>query len=306
MTIGGNAQFNGAYANVAGKLNVLGDLQVSGNLTYTGISSADVVPATNDTYSLGNTSYRWAVLWVTNANVTQSAIFGNTITVGGSSVVNSSGAYVTNINAASHTVGTSTIANSTGVYTGIVNATSLNIGTSFTANSTGINTASIDVLTDIFIGSATANLVANSSTIKISNSTVNLSITTPNSAAIASGQYYLNANGQWGIIAPATTNASITTTGTTTQEIDAYSMVSYPAAEYIVSVVDNVANNRYMSKILTTHDRATGYMTEFATITTNTNVGTFSFVAPNVSHVALRFTPVSSNTTVKYVRTIVG
>jgi hypothetical protein len=241
---------------MAGKLNVLGNLQVSGNLTYTGISSADVVPATNDTYTLGNTSNKWALLWVTNANVTQSAIFGNTISVGGSSVVNSSGAYVTTINAASHTVGTSTIANSTGVYTGVINATSLNIGTSFTANSSGINTASIDVLTDIFIGTATANLVANSSTIKISNSTVNLSITTPNSAAIASGQYF--------------------------------------------------ANNRYMSKILTTHDRGAGYMTEFATITTNTNVGTFSFSAPNVSHVSLKFTPVSSNTTVKYVRTIVG
>lgn len=306
ITVGGNAQFNGTYANVQGSLKVGGDLIVSGNLTYTGISSADIVPAANDTYSVGNSTYKWATLWVTNANVTQSAIFGNTISVGGASVVNSTGAFVGTANAASFTVGSSTIANSTGVYTGVINATSLNIGTSFTANSSGINTASIDVLSDIFIGTATANLIANSSTIKISNSTVNLSITTPNSAAIASGQYFLNANGGWSIIAPATTNASITTTGTTTQEIDAYSMVSYPAAEYIVSVVDNVANNRYMSKILTTHDRGAGYMTEFATITTNTNVGTFSFVAPNVSHVALRFTPVSSNTTVKFVRTIVG
>jgi len=83
-------------------------------------------------------------------------------------------------------------------------------------------------------------------------------------------------------------------------------MVAFPAAEYIISVVDNVANNRYMSKILTTHDRATGYLTEFATITTNTNVGTFSILAPNVSHVSLRFTPVSTSTTVKYVRTIVS
>jgi hypothetical protein len=46
------------------------------------------------------------------------------------------------VNAASLTVGTSTIANTTGVYTGIVNAATHSVGTAFTANATVVNAVS--------------------------------------------------------------------------------------------------------------------------------------------------------------------
>jgi hypothetical protein len=74
---------------------------------------------------------------------------GSSITVGSSLVGNNTGFYHTGIiNAASHTVGTSTIANSTGVYTDVVNGSSITVGSSFQANSTGVTANSLTVSTN--------------------------------------------------------------------------------------------------------------------------------------------------------------
>lgn len=301
LTYNTNTQFDGVYANVGGDLYVQGDLIITGNLTYTGVSTADMLPAETELYDLGKFDLKWRSLWVVSANISQNVTIGGNVAISQNTTMSrflSVGNSLTVANTL--TVGGTATVNSTGINTLRVNATSYNIGTSFTANSSGVNTAYLSVQT----GSNGTYLDAHS--ITISNATTSIVLDIPSDAAIANGQYYLNANGSWSIVSTGlTTNGAYTTSGTLTHEIDSYNMVSYPAAEYIISVVDNVANNRYMSKILTTHDRGTGYMTEFASITTNTNVGTFSFVAPNVSHVALRFTPVSTATTVKFVRTIV-
>jgi len=146
----------------------------------------------------------------------------------------------------------------------------------------------------------TGNFTANA--IIIGNSSVNTTISTANSVQQSNGQYFLNANGNWSLLSASVYTDNTVTTGTSAQIIDYYDFTQYGAVEYLVNVIDNSANNRLTTKILTTHDYSTVWISEYATITTNTsNMGTFSANA-NSTHVKLNFTPTSSNTTVNYIR----
>jgi len=148
--------------------------------------------------------------------------------------------------------------------------------------------------------SITGNFNAN--TFTVGNSSVNTSIRTANSTQQSNGQYFLNANGSWTLISGPIYVSNTPTVGTTSQVIDFYDITVYDSVEYIVSVIDNNANNKMTTKILTTHDSTIVYSLEYATITTNTvNMGSFSANA-NATHVKLNFTPVSTNTTVKFLR----
>lgn len=179
----------------------------------------------------------------------------------------------------------------------------------FTSNNLISNTITVNTgiyNTNILVGNSTVNTTITSTSVNISNSTANISLTIPSNTQIANGQYYYNANGSWSLITSQyipLSNNSINTTGTSTQVIDSYQMNSYSTAEYLINVKDNVANNYYTSKILTSHNTANAFSTEYATITTNTYMGVFTS-STNTSHVLLNFTPVSSNTTVKFIRTI--
>jgi len=152
-------------------------------------------------------------------------------------------------------------------------------------------------------GNASITGKFNANTFNVGNSTVNTTFGTANSYQQSNGQYFLNANGSWTLIGAPVYTANTLTTGTTPQLIDYYDMSIYTAVEYMVSVIDNSANNRLATKILTTHDGVSiVYFTEFGTIATNTaNMGTFVANA-NATHVKLNFTPVSANTTVKFIR----
>ena len=156
-------------------------------------------------------------------------------------------------------------------------------------------------------GAFSATYFIANSYVKIANTTSNVSIVVPSTTAVSNGQYYLNANGSWAPVVVGyspVTNSQVVTTGLSSQVIDSYAMASYTAAEYLINVTDNSANNKYASKVLTTHDGVSGYITEFAAITSNSVVGTFSADA-NTTHVRLNFTPALANTTVKFARTIV-
>lgn len=142
----------------------------------------------------------------------------------------------------------------------------------------------------------TANvLIAN--TVRVSNSTSNIVISVPNTAVISDGNYYLNANGNWSQVKPAITSSFVNTTGTSTQEIDNYSMSLLGAAEYFIRVKDNNANGYHALKVLTFHDGVNAFSTEYATMVSNATLGTFE-VSTNTTHVILNMTPVSSNTAV--------
>ena len=156
-------------------------------------------------------------------------------------------------------------------------------------------------------GAISATYLIANAYVSIANATSNISIIVPSTSAVSNGQYYLNANGSWSAVVSGynpTSNGQVITTGLTSQVIDSYAIASYMSAEYLVSVNDNAANNKYSSKMLTMHDSVSGYVTEFAAITSNSVVGTFS-ADSNTTHVRLNFTPALANTTVKFVRTIV-
>jgi hypothetical protein len=159
---------------------------------------------------------------------------------------------------------------------------------------------------NLYIGNTTVNTVINSTSMNISNSTTSLLLTLPTSAQKSDGQYYLNANGAWVFLTSSLLYSnSYTVNSISTQTVDYYSMSSYKGAKYIVSAVDNNANNRYFAELLTTHDTNSGYITEYGMITTNSNIGTFSASA-NASSVLLQFTSASStNVTIKFARTII-
>ena len=73
----------------------------------------------------------------------------------------------------------------------------------------------------------------------------------------------------------------------------------------MVSCIDNNANNRYFTQLLTTHDTNSGYITEWGMITTNSVIGTFS-ASSNTTSVLLQFTATTSaNVTITFSRTIV-
>jgi hypothetical protein len=160
-----------------------------------------------------------------------------------------------------------------------------------------LNTSSISV------GNSTVNAQISSATVTLANSTVSLALVLPTSAQKANGQFYYDSVGAWTLL--PTQSGSFVTTGTLTQNVDSFLMSAYYGAEYLLSVGDNVANNRYVSKVLITHDGTNAYITEYGSITTNTDVGVFE-VAANLTTVSLTFTPVSSNTTVRFSKELIA
>lgn len=155
-------------------------------------------------------------------------------------------------------------------------------------------------------GSFSANvLIAN--TVRVSNSSSNVVISVPNSVMIASGTYYLNANGAWNQVAVPVSNGSFQTTGTGTQIVDSYQTSTTNGAEYFIHIKNNTANGYQASKVLTIHNGSTGsptpeaYSTEYALVTSNGNLGSFTS-SSNGSHVILSVTPAFSNTTISFTR----
>lgn len=146
-------------------------------------------------------------------------------------------------------------------------------------------------------GMFTANTITTSN-LQLTNSTGYpvINVVAPASPALSNTQYFLNANGQWSL--PQIYTVNITTSGTSAQVIDSFLMSTFNSSKYIVSVIDNVSNNFYSSELLIMHDTANPYITEYASLTSNSNVGNFT-ASTNSTSVILSFTPVSTSTTVK-------
>lgn len=197
----------------------------------------------------------------------------------------------------------------TGTFTAnIIITNTFNVNTSIlignaTVNSS-INSSSIAIGSSVLNSSALliGNSTINSTSVSLSNSTSNISITIPTSSQISNGVFYLNANGSWSA-AGGLLSQAVSTTGTSIQNIDSFSTSTYRTAEYLISVKDNVANNYYSSKLIVMHDGGNAYITEYGVVTSNTSVGIFSASIIS-SNVCLQFTPISSNTTVKFAKVI--
>lgn len=149
-------------------------------------------------------------------------------------------------------------------------------------------------------GTFTAN-VFRSSTVIVSNTTSNVTISVPNTEMVSNGTYYLNANGSWNAIVIPVTNSVFQTTGATPQEIDNYVMNDYGGVEFFIRVKNNNANGYQASKVLTFHNGVNAFSTEYGTMISNNTLGTFA-VTSNTTHVILFITPTSSNTNVSISR----
>jgi hypothetical protein len=198
---------------------------------------------------------------------------------------------------------------STAVVTTTANSTSAQtagnaaISGTFFANIHLANTITANSL--MWVGNSTVNAAVNSSSLSIVNSTVTFTVVAPTSTQVSNGQYFLNANGSYAVVSLTTiTPGTATTTGTTQQTVDQWPLATYRAAEYLLNVWDNNANNKYTSKLTLMHDTASAWLTEYSQITTNSAVGVFAATVSG-ANVVLQFTPVSSNATVRFARTII-
>jgi hypothetical protein len=165
-----------------------------------------------------------------------------------------------------------------------------------------MSTIAVTTNSNTAVGNAAITGQFTANAILISNGSTSIALNTPNSAIIASGLYGLSATGAW-VYRPVS-NGIVITTGTSAQNVDSWSLTTYSTAEYVVNVKDNAANGFSATKILVVHDIGNSYITEYGTINSNGSLGTFSSTT-NATHVIVRFTPASVNTTVKYARTLI-
>lgn len=94
----------------------------------------------------------------------------------------------------------------------------------------------------------------------------------------------------------------LTTTGAGTVTLDSFPMATLRSAEYMLQVTDNAANNKQVSKLLVIHDGVNPLFTEYALLTTNTTICTFSATS-NATTLIIQATPTSVNTTIRALRT---
>jgi len=208
------------------------------------------------------------------------------------------------VNTNNITINVATINSNLTVGNSSVNS-SLNATTFKTTNAVFTNITSNTIL----VGNSSVNTYINTSSIGISNSTANLIITIPTAAQIANGQYYLNANGQYNLVSTFVyspiSNSQLTTSGLTTQVLDSFSMTSYKAAEYLLYISDNNNSlNYYTTKFILTHNGAAAFSTEYGSFVIGSSIGVLSS-SSNATSAILNFTPTSSSTFVKFIRTIV-
>ena len=138
-----------------------------------------------------------------------------------------------------------------------------------------------------------ANLTLNTSSLTIQNSSVSFTLSAPTEAQIASGNYFLNANGQYAQVAVTSSNTGnnipnikniVNYVNTTPSIIDSFSSNGVTTVEYVMSAKDNINSNFKSSKILITSDGISTYYTEFAVVQNSNTANICSFSSDLVSN----------------------
>jgi len=96
----------------------------------------------------------------------------------------------------------------------------------------------------------------------------------------------------------ASGNAGTTNTNPT-QTVDSFSSIAYRSSKYVLQITN--ASNYQATELLVTHDGTNVYVTEYATLSTNGNLGTFTAVIAS-NNVQLQFTPVNAVNVLKFER----
>lgn len=182
-------------------------------------------------------------------------------------------------------------------------------------------TNTVTLSNTLCIGTGTTNVVANSTIIKLANSSVNTAIRVPTGAEYAATNIFLHANGSWVAAtvgsAPYLTASdgivdltNFTTSGTSAQVITSWTKGSYRAGELLISVIDNAANAHSITKLVVLHNDSDtdAFYTEYAMLVSNTSAGQLgTFLANcNTTHVKINFTPTVAATTVRMTRQLLS
>lgn len=153
------------------------------------------------------------------------------------------------------------------------------------------------------VGNSSVNVVINSTSITLANSSVEFNIEKPTAAQVSGGDYYLNANGSYAqIVIPEISPIVTNTTGTGAQLVDSFEITTYRCVNYITNVKNNNANGHSMSQLSVLYCNNTSPLyAEFGILESNGSLGSFTANA-NATHVRVYFAPVPSNTTVQLLR----
>jgi hypothetical protein len=171
----------------------------------------------------------------------------------------------------------------------------------FTSNNIYANNAYIK--SSIKIGNNSSNATVNTTVISLVNTTANYIITIPTAEQIANSHYYLNANSVWSplMIPDFVSNGTVVTATASRHLIDRWQWGSAKTAEYLISMTDNISNGFQTSKLLVFHDTGQAYVTEYAQMWSNNQLGVWS-VSFDSSNVSLYCTTTSTNETIKFSR----
>ena len=153
--------------------------------------------------------------------------------------------------------------------------------------------AAADYQTEAGLSANVATLAANSATYLNGNTASDLRSYSDTTSATA----YSNA------VALINPTISVTTTGTGIQDVDIFAIDTYRTAKYTYSVTDNNANAYQIGEIMTVFDGTNGLMNEYGVVYSNTQFVNFSVTA-NATHNILQITPTSSNTTIKFKKSL--
>ena len=164
-------------------------------------------------------------------------------------------------------------------------------GGGITVNSSQIDVGSNIALntTMIYFGNSTQNAISNSINYVVQG-------TAGNTVQNSSG-FFVN-NVQIGV----TFNVNVQTSGLSAQVVDSFLLSSYRAAKYFFQITDNTANNYQVSEVSILHAGGAAESTEYGILISNNNIGSFS-ASVNTTSAILSFTPSSTNTQVKGIRT---
>lgn len=274
--IGGSAGFT--FTKTSNNVFVGNQVAVGTNVTIGAVNST-----VTDTIVVGNSTVQ---TWANSSAIVTSNV--TTIQFSTNTAVITSNA----------SIGNSTV--NTQINSTAINSGSLNLAAgATTANSTLINTAAVQVGTSVNVGNSTVNTAISQAAIALGNSTIQTVINSTSLTTQGLGATQLLGIAQTGVFA-------VTTTGTGAQVVDSWTLGTWRTAKYLVSIKDNTQNNYMSSEVLLLSDDTNGDYSEYGTMWSNAaagSLGSFS-ASQNSTTIQLVFTPTSSNTTVKGMRTL--
>lgn len=98
---------------------------------------------------------------------------------------------------------------------------------------------------------------------------------------------------------------SNTITGTSSTTVESFEKADFRAADYVISIKDNNANNFQCAKFIVMHDGNNAIASEYGSMFNNTEIAVLN-VWSNTTHVIINCTSTSTNTSVKGIRTTVA